>query len=454
MCNVAVHKSHIIPTMFKRLKTLAACLGLGLFMQGYVFAGDGEIVLHHKASFFTGQNNIWYTFFNVGCKIKNGTIQPTIEETKNLHRWSWNYFTINAKVQEVVQQQDKLQIIVNVKFKGLRNAWTSVITQVEEISTWGPTENTYTRDSMTVMFEYLYKSYPELLKVKKYNTQPFSTETHGEYFPAGCSEKNIDKRMYVEVFSTKGNARIRTSGAGWNKLDPFMELQYGDSVATENTTFQVYLKDKGMLKVGYNTLFTVEERAENFRQYTVIKVIKGYVEAYGLRDENVIKIMTSEGTFGAYGDHFGVRQINGQTLLYAFEDQVYFKNPVGHLNIVEPHLQMGISNGITETPHVPYITGTYETSMGLLTLFQLGKNVTGSFHKVVGKDKITGKVEGILDGDLFNGVWSKSPSYKGKHDAGLFKLSFSGDGGSFDGMMSIGENNKTLDQKWSGKRKD
>lgn len=249
-----------------------------------------ETTLYHKVEFFADQNKIWYTYFTLACQISGTTIQPLIQEPKNIQRWSWYQYTIQTRVKEIAQQLDKLQVIVTVHMKGQRNQFDSRILGENEISTWGPTETAPIADSLEVMFEFLYGSYPELLKVKKFHTLPAKFNTNGEFFPAACSEDHIDKKIYAYDLPQKSGTMRCSKGDTWGPLQPFSEIFIGDTIKSGSLPFRLYFKDKGMVRLLPNTTLAIQERAENFKQFLGIKIIKGNVEVSSLKYPGLIVI--------------------------------------------------------------------------------------------------------------------------------------------------------------------
>jgi len=71
--------------------------------------------------------------------------------------------------------------------------------------------------------------------------------------------------------------------------------------------------------------------------------------------------------------------------------------------------------------------GTWITDWGTMEISVSGTSATGTYTTS------NGKLNGIINGNNFNGTWSRSPSYAAPKDAGAFSFIISPDGNSFKG---------------------
>jgi len=82
------------------------------------------------------------------------------------------------------------------------------------------------------------------------------------------------------------------------------------------------------------------------------------------------------------------------------------------------------------------LTGTWNSTFGRLEIKQDGNTITGKFSKEENFfEKITGTIEGKMNGDTMEWTWSQS------------------DGGSGLGRWTVSPSCRTLDGKW-GRSKD
>jgi hypothetical protein len=63
-----------------------------------------------------------------------------------------------------------------------------------------------------------------------------------------------------------------------------------------------------------------------------------------------------------------------------------------------------------------------------------------------------GRLEGVVNGDVFIGTWSESPSYAEPNDAGDVEIKLSSDGNSFEGNWRYGSDSSTWSGGWTGTR--
>jgi hypothetical protein len=90
------------------------------------------------------------------------------------------------------------------------------------------------------------------------------------------------------------------------------------------------------------------------------------------------------------------------------------------------------------------VSGQWATNWGVLKLSQEGNVVTGSY----GWDN--GRIEGIIDGHNFKGIWSEPPTYYCPNLKGEIDLNFSITGKSFEGSWSYCDRVRAGD--WIGTR--
>lgn len=92
------------------------------------------------------------------------------------------------------------------------------------------------------------------------------------------------------------------------------------------------------------------------------------------------------------------------------------------------------------------VAGTFQTHFGEIVLYQEGQRVWGNYSHQ------NGRVEGTLEGNVFRGNWSQSPSYQPPNDAGDFVFTFTRDGRAFTGSWRYGYRGPWVDQPWNGQR--
>ena len=90
----------------------------------------------------------------------------------------------------------------------------------------------------------------------------------------------------------------------------------------------------------------------------------------------------------------------------------------------------------------PYsFVGEWSSNWGDMEFWESGGKVYGEYTH----DQ--GKVEGVMNGDVFIGTWSEYPSYAEPYDAGDVELKLSKDGNSFEGNWRFGSDSSS---EWSG----
>jgi hypothetical protein len=90
--------------------------------------------------------------------------------------------------------------------------------------------------------------------------------------------------------------------------------------------------------------------------------------------------------------------------------------------------------------------GDWDSNWGDMTFRQSGSKIIGEYTH----DK--GKLEGVVNGDVFIGSWSESPSYAKPNDAGDVELKLSKDGNSFEGNWRYGSDSASWSGGWTGTR--
>lgn len=93
-----------------------------------------------------------------------------------------------------------------------------------------------------------------------------------------------------------------------------------------------------------------------------------------------------------------------------------------------------------------WVAGTFQTHFGEIVLQQQGQRVWGTYNQQ------RGRVEGKIEGNVFRGYWSQSPSYQPPSEAGDFVFTFTQDGRAFTGSWRYGYQGPWVDQPWNGQR--
>lgn len=104
------------------------------------------------------------------------------------------------------------------------------------------------------------------------------------------------------------------------------------------------------------------------------------------------------------------------------------------------------SGFISESTPYSFI-GEWTSNWGDMTFRQSGNKIVGEYTH----DQ--GRLEGVVNGDVFIGTWSESPSYAGPNDAGDLELKLSKDGNSFEGNWRYGSDSSSWSGGWTGTRK-
>lgn len=90
------------------------------------------------------------------------------------------------------------------------------------------------------------------------------------------------------------------------------------------------------------------------------------------------------------------------------------------------------------------ITGDWDTTLGKMTLKQVGNKIEGAYAQK------NGKIDGIVTGNIIKGGWSQAPSYKPPNDAGEFMFVLSEDRESFAGKYRLGFGGSSWTGNWTG----
>jgi len=90
-------------------------------------------------------------------------------------------------------------------------------------------------------------------------------------------------------------------------------------------------------------------------------------------------------------------------------------------------------------------TGSWNSSFGVVTLFQKGDKVAGSYTH----DK--GKIAGTVNNNVFTGTWAESPSYLPPKDSGEVEFTLSSDGKTWSGKWRYGSSG-AWKTDWTGTR--
>ncbi|WP_292461688.1 hypothetical protein [Methanolobus sp.] len=104
------------------------------------------------------------------------------------------------------------------------------------------------------------------------------------------------------------------------------------------------------------------------------------------------------------------------------------------------------SGFISESTSYSFV-GEWSTNWGDMTITQSGTKIIGEYTY----DQ--GKIEGVVNGDVFIGTWSESPSYSAPNDAGDVELKLSSDGNSLEGNWRYGSDSSAWNGGWTGIRK-
>jgi len=92
------------------------------------------------------------------------------------------------------------------------------------------------------------------------------------------------------------------------------------------------------------------------------------------------------------------------------------------------------------------ITGDWDSSLGKMTLKQTGNKIVGNYS-----DKNnSGRIDGIVQGNIIKGGWSQAPSYKPPKEAGEFMFVVSEDRKSFAGKYRSGFGGSSWTGSWTG----
>ncbi|SFM22166.1 hypothetical protein [Methanolobus profundi] len=115
------------------------------------------------------------------------------------------------------------------------------------------------------------------------------------------------------------------------------------------------------------------------------------------------------------------------------------------------------SSGTTDDTPVPQsgftaqstsysFVGEWTSNWGDMEFWESGGKIYGEYTHD------SGKLEGVMNGDVFIGTWSESPSYAGPSDAGDVELKLSSDGNSFEGNWRYGSDSSSWSGGWTGTR--
>ena len=107
-----------------------------------------------------------------------------------------------------------------------------------------------------------------------------------------------------------------------------------------------------------------------------------------------------------------------------------------------------VARAQTDEAPLPNVSGTYDCNpiFGQMHLFQRGRYVIGGYEW----DR--GCIQGLLNGNVMTGEWVESPTYKGKRDSGLCRLTFTADGSSFTGTWGYDTEYTGGKYGWNGAR--
>ena len=177
-----------------------------------------------------------------------------------------------------------------------------------------------------------------------------------------------------------------------------------------------------------NKQITEEQRIYTGRHYTVIPFERG---------EKALLKLTGNGN-------------NGNLTVITPNRVAYYKYPSSKWESV---LEIDASGNITTKRGMELkpastlnVAGTWNTNFGKMILKQEGTRVRGHYSHD------NGRIEGLLQGNLFTGKWEEAPTYRPSHDAGACEFLFSGDGTSFKGHWRYGFGGKAWNGGWSGKK--
>ncbi|WP_340820754.1 hypothetical protein [Methanolobus sp. WCC4] len=103
------------------------------------------------------------------------------------------------------------------------------------------------------------------------------------------------------------------------------------------------------------------------------------------------------------------------------------------------------SGFVSESTSYSFV-GEWSSNWGDMTFWQSGDKIVGEYTHD------SGRLEGVMNGDVFIGTWSESPSYSAPNDAGDVELKLSSDGNSFEGNWRYGSDSSSWSGGWTGSR--
>ncbi|WP_321428909.1 hypothetical protein [uncultured Methanolobus sp.] len=103
-------------------------------------------------------------------------------------------------------------------------------------------------------------------------------------------------------------------------------------------------------------------------------------------------------------------------------------------------------SGFTAESTSHSFVGEWSSNWGDMEFRESGGRIYGEYTHD------SGKLEGVINGDVFIGTWSESPSYAEPNDAGDVELKLSSDGNSFEGNWRYGSDSAAWSGGWTGTR--
>ncbi|MEZ5333914.1 MAG: hypothetical protein R2741_01030 [Methanolobus sp.] len=103
-------------------------------------------------------------------------------------------------------------------------------------------------------------------------------------------------------------------------------------------------------------------------------------------------------------------------------------------------------SGFTAESTSHSFVGEWSSNWGDMTFWESNGKLYGEYTH----DE--GRLEGVVNGDVFIGTWSESPSYAEPNDAGDVEIKLSSDGNSFEGNWRYGSDSSSWSGGWTGTR--
>jgi hypothetical protein len=426
-----------------------------------VFAVDQDFIDKYTAPKHVVYEGWAYGYeFDVDIDFSSdGTATAKISGLRTQHSQAYTSLNLTAEVTHIAKGNDMVKAMVEIKATGKTRSVHMPLATAKDPSTWtwGEVSEEPSTDDFREMLFFPYDKYPELEKIESFEqgsaTEVYVEETQDQEPEPTKPEslEEVEVRTYLK--SKEGMVRIKKADGRWVKAEEGMELEVGDMVKTlSNGKVEVVLKGTARIKIKPGSEFYIpRDKANTKEKVGFIKMVKGFLWAKAKKDKNSLKIATPNAICGVRGTEFEVTFKDGITCVNVIEGTVWLAEAEGlkeHIITVGQTacIPKGGQQVITPQPQpgTDHVSGTWNTSFGMMTLTQNGSNVTGSYTND------SGKIEGTLEGNILLGSWSERPSYKPPHDAGDIEFTFSEDGRSFTGTWRYGFDKQTWNGKWRG----